>query len=235
MRDHHRVSVKRTLGGQEGLVLLSTLLILSAVSLVAVGMSGDTTTALQIAGNRRLAQQSFHLADGGADIGTHVVLDYLYPDAVDPNSDFPLYDDVVTLMGGKLQMTHFRTDANIMADIKGYPTNDNQQDPDLQDLAAYPADLSFDLLPGSGIPFEDSTVLVDVDRLKAKYLVGSSIEFAAGYEGIGKGAGAGSVAVFYGIRSRAAGTVAAGDPQPSIHGQIGTVYRKVSQVVGGGE
>ncbi len=234
MRDQ-RVSMKRTLGGQEGMVLLSTLLILSAVSLVAVGMSGDTTTALQVAGNRRLAQQSFHLADGGADLGTHVVLDYLYPDAVDPDSDFPLYDDVVSLMDGKLQMTHFRTDSNIMSDIKGYPGNDNQEDPDLQDLTAYPADFSFELVAGSGIPFEDSTVLVDVDRLKSKYLVGSSIEFAAGYEGIGKGAGAGSVAVFYGIRSRAANTVAMGDPQPRIHGQVGTVYRKVSQVVGGGE
>jgi hypothetical protein len=122
-----------------------------------------------------------------------------------------------------------------MSDIKGYPGNDNKDDPDIENLALYPPDVSFELTAASGIPFEDSTVLVDVDRLKSKYLAGSSIEFAAGYEGIGKGAGAGSVAVYYGIRSRAASTVAAGDPQPRIHGQVGTVYRKVSQVVGGGE
>ena len=66
MRDK-RTSTTGTLAGQEGMVLLSTLLILSAVSLIAVGMSGDTTTALQVAGNRRLTQQAFHLADGGAD------------------------------------------------------------------------------------------------------------------------------------------------------------------------
>ncbi len=220
--------------GQEGMVLLSTLLILAAVSLVAVGMSGDTTTALQVAGNRRAAQQDFQLADGGADVGAYAVLDYLYPDAVDPDTDFPPYDDTISLLGGNLLMTHFQTDPNIMADIKGYPGNDNADDPDLDNLALHPADISFDLTPAAGIPFEKSTVLVDVDRLKAKYLVGSSIEFAAGYEGIGKGAGAGSVAVYYGIRSRAARTVAAGDAQPRIHGQVGTVYRKVSQVVGGG-
>jgi len=230
-----RTSITGTLADQEGMVLLSTLLILSAVSLVAVGMSGDTTTALQVAGNRRLSQQAFHLADGGADLGAHVVLDYLYPDAVDPDSDFPLYDDTISLMAGKLEMTHFKTDPNLMSDIKGYPGNDNDDDPDIENLALYPPDLSFELTAASGIPFEDSTVLVDVDRLKSKYLVGSSIEFAAGYEGIGKGAGAGSVAVYYGIRSRAASTVAMGDPQPRIHGQVGTVYRKVSQVVGGGE
>ena len=234
MRDR-RASVTDTLAGQEGMVLLSSLLILSAVALVAVGMSGDTTTALQVAGNRRLTQQAFHLADGGADLGTHVVLDYLYPDAVDPDTDFPLYDDVISLMDGKLKMTHFRTDPNLLADIKGYPGNDNQNDPDMENLALYPPDVSFELTAASGIPFEDATVLVDVDRLKSRYMEGSSIEFAAGYEGIGKGSGAGSVAVYYGIQSRAAGTVALSDPQPRIHGQVGTVYRKVSQVVGGGE
>ena len=234
MKNNH-ASVTRVVAGQEGMVLLSTLLILSAVSLVAVGMSGDTTTALQVAGNRRLSQQAFQMADGGADLGTHVILDYLYPDAVDPATDYPLYDDTLSLMAGKLQMTHFRTDPNLLADIKGYPGNDNEDDPDLENLALYPPDLSFDLTAASDIPFGDTTVLVDVDRLKAKYLVGSSIEFAAGYEGIGKGAGAGSVAVYYGIRSRAASTVASGDPQPRIHGQVGTVYRKVSQVVGGSD
>jgi hypothetical protein len=217
------------------MVLLSTLLILSAVSLVAVGMSGDTTTALQVAGNRRITEQHFHLADGGADLGVHVVLDYLYPDAVDPDTDFPVYDDSISLIDGSLAMTHFQTDPGLLSDIKGYPGNDNQEDMDIENLALYPPDISFDLTADSSLPYSDATVLVDVDRLKAKYLHGSSIEFAAGYEGIGKGAGAGSVAVYYGIRSRAATTVVDGDPQPRIHGQVGTVYRKVSQVVGGGE
>jgi hypothetical protein len=229
-----RTTLRRVLAGQEGMVLLSTLLILSAVSLVAVGMSGDTTTALQVAGNRRVSQQDFQLADGGADLGVHVILDYLYPDAVDPATDFPTYDDSISLIGGNLTMTHFRTDPNILADIKGYAGNDNENDMDMANLALYPPDIAFDLTAGTGLPYPDATVYVDVDRLKAKYLVGSSIEFAAGYEGIGKGAGAGSVAVYYGLRSRAADTVDAGDPQPRIYGQVGTVYRKVSQVVGGG-
>ena len=235
MRDNRGYFTRTVAGREEGLVLLSTLLILSAVSLVAVGMSGDTTTALQVAGNRRMSQQAFQLADGGADLGAHVVLDYLYPDAVDPAADFPAYEDTIVLMDGKLTMTHFQTDPDILSDIKGYPGNDNDEDPDLGNLALYPPDISFDLTAGPGLHFADSTVLVDVDRLKVMYMHGSSIEFAAGYEGVGKGAGAGSLAVFYGIEARAAGTVNAGDPQPRIHGQVGTVFRKVSQIVGGGE
>jgi hypothetical protein len=234
MRDK-QTSLTGVLTGREGMVLLSTLLILAAVSLVAVGMSGDTSTSLQIAGNRRVSQQNFHLADGGVDVGVQVLLDYLYPDAVDPDADFPAYDDTISLMGGKLTMTHFRTDANIMLDIKGYSGNDNEHDPDFDNLALYPADISFDLIPASGLPLSNSTVYVDIDRLSAKYLVGSSIEFASGYEGIGKGAGAGSVAVYYGVEARGATTVDAADPQPRIYGQVGTVYRKVSHVVGGGE
>ena len=35
-------------------------------------------------------------------------------------------------------MTHFKTDPNLMADIKGYPGNDNQHDPDIEDLASEP-------------------------------------------------------------------------------------------------
>ncbi len=220
---------------ERGMVLLSTLLILSAVSLIAVSMSGDTSTALQIAGYRRQVQQDFQLADGGVDVGVHVLLDYLYPDAVDPDTDYPAYDDTITLVPGRLSMTHFYRDVNLLADIKGYPGNDNEDDPDFENPALHPPDISFELVPGSGLPLSESAVFLDVDRLKVKYMVGSSIEFASGYEGIGKGAGAGSVAVYYGVRSRGATAVSVGDPRSRIRAEVGTVYRKVSQIVGGGE
>lgn len=221
--------------GQDGMVLLSTLLVLTAVSLLAVGMTGDTTTAMRIASNQKLIKQHFHLADGGADLGVHLLLDYLYPDAVDPDTDFPAYEDSVPLIDGFLTMTQFKTDENLLADIKGYPENDNDVDPDPDNLALYPYDVSFALTVDGGLPYEDARVTLDVDRLRAKYLVGSSIEFAAGYEGVGKGAGAGSVAVLYGIRAKAHVKNADGDPTPPMYSEVGTVYRKVSQVVGGGE
>ena len=50
-------SYERLLGNNSGMALISTLLILGAVSLIAVGMSGDTSTVLKIAGNRKQLKQ----------------------------------------------------------------------------------------------------------------------------------------------------------------------------------
>jgi hypothetical protein len=209
------------LKGEQGMVLISSLLILAAVSLMAFGLAGDATTEVRIAGNRRFYQQAFNLSDGGTNVGTHVLLDHLY-DAVDPETDYP-GDGEIPLIEGSLYMSHFVMDPNILADIKGFSDNDNAQDP-----GNGKPDVSFDLSSksGGGNP-DDSTIIVDIDHLKAKLLAGSSIEFAAGYEGVGKGAGAGSVAIYYAVSSSTAVN--------SAKSEVVTVYRKVSNIIGGGQ
>lgn len=211
--------------GERGMALFSALIILAAVSLVAVGLSSDTSSEMKIAGNRRVHQQAFQLADGGADLAIQVLLDHLYPDIADPENDYPPYDTSVSLLDGELTMNHFQRDVNLMKDIQGYDGNDNDLDP-----GNGSPDISFDLhpYPESGLPFADTHVVVDIDRLRVGYVHGSSIEYAAGYEGVGKGAAAGSVIVVFGVTSTATPS-----NSPSVSPEVVVVYRKVSQIIGG--
>ena len=206
--------------GRDGMVLFSSLLILASVSLLAFGLASDATTELRIAGNRRLNEQAFNISDGGANVGVQVVLDHLY-EAVDPAVDYPGEEEIPLITDG-LFMSHFRMDANLLADMKGYPGNDNAQDPE-----SAPADVYFELSSQAGASKPDSSVVVDIDRIGAKLMAGTSVEFAAGYEGVGKGAGAGSVGIFYAVDSIAT--------RESARSDVTTVYRKVSNVLSGAE
>lgn len=211
------------LAQEDGMVLISALLILASVSLIALGMSSDTASDVRIAGNRKQIEQAFHLADGAADMGVQVILDHM-DDAVDPEEDYP-DSSTFTLLDGKLYLENFSMDADIYADIQGYPENDNEADP-----GNGRPDVAFALTAPSGTTFAATNVSIDIDRLGADYVAGSSIEFAAGYEGVGKGAGAGSVAVYLAIHSRT-------NPQANaaLTSEVTTVYRKVSHVIGGGQ
>ncbi len=221
----------RALLRQDGMVLLSTLLILASVSLMAIGMSSDTASDVKIAGNRKLIEQTFHLADGAADVGVQILLDY-FNDAVDPESDYPGPGAVFPLAGGAFYLKDLRLHETLHADIKGYPENDNEED-----SVNHNPDIAFTLEGPSGSSlFTTLDVAIDIDRLGASYLPGSSIEFAGGYEGVGKGASAGSVAVYYAVHTQASPpprqTPAGGGPPP-LASQITTVYRKVSHIVDG--
>ena len=224
----HRIYPYRCLKQQDGMALVSALMILAAVSLMAVGMSGDASTEPKISGNKKQHQQAFNLADGGADIGVHALLDHIYYEVVDPSNDYPQSGDIIPLVPGYINMKYFGIDQDLEADIYGYDDSDNLSDP----ANGYP-DISFELVAtDSQLPFKDSTVHIDIDRLREKILAGSSIAFAAGYEGVGQGAAGGSVAVFYGVRAEAFPTDSA---SASASSEIAVVYRKVSNVLGGSD
>lgn len=208
---------------QDGMVLISALLILASVSLIALGMSSDTTSDVRGAGNRKQSEQAFHLADGAADLGVQVILDHM-DDAVDPEEDYP-DTSAFPLVDGKLYLENFRMDADLYADIQGYTENDNEADP-----GNGRADVAFSLTASSDAAFAATDVTIDIDRVGVRYLVGSSVEFAAGYEGVGKGAGAGSVAVYLAVH-----TLTNPQANPALTSEVTTVYRKVSQVIGGGQ
>lgn len=214
-----RAERREFLASHEGMVLISSLLILASVSLLAFGLAGDSTTELRIAGNKRLRQQAFDLADGGTNVGVQALLDYLN-EAVDPDQDYPDPQAEVELVEGTLYLRNFQLDPTMRDDIMGYngPT---------------PGTISFEISsnPGGTDP-SDSNVTIEIQRLSAKLLAGSSIEFAAGYEGVGKGAGTGSIGVYYSIDSRATNPVQSPTPARS---EVATVFRKVSNVIAGAQ
>jgi len=73
------------------------------------------------------------------------------------------------------------------------------------------ADVTCDSNSGDG-----PTALVDIDEMMTGFLPGSAIEFASGYEGIGKGAGSG-YATYYRINSSGSGLM-------NSTSNVGSVY-----------
>ncbi|HDM89956.1 MAG: hypothetical protein DRQ06_00730 [Candidatus Hydrothermota bacterium] len=69
-------------------------------------------------------------------------------------------------------------------------------------------------------------VKVEIKRLFAAHVTGGAVEFAAGYEGLGKGSAGGGTAVYYRIISTARG------PRSS-RVQIEALYRKSINIHGG--
>jgi len=207
------------------MVLFSALLILLSVSLLAVGMNSDTSSDVKIAGNRRLSQQSFHMADGAARLGVQVLRDFVENEA-DPLSEYPDSATSIPVVAGKLYLENLAMDAGIVSDIQGYDDNDNASDPENG-----VSDVSFTMSSPSDSTFTRTDVGIDVDRLSSSYLPGSSIEFASGYEGVGKGAGSGSVAVYYLVRAE---TVPV-QGNNAVSSEVSIVYRKVSGIVDSGK
>lgn len=77
-------------------------------------------------------------------------------------------------------------------------------DPDTQDVA---------------FVIDSQTVTVDIDKMYAKWMGGTAIEFAAGYEGVGKSGGTGFY-TYYRINATGFGLVLS-------NAEVGTIYRYV--------
>ena len=81
--------------------------------------------------------------------------------------------------------------------------------------------LSFDPDANTDVSFssDDQSVDIDIDKMYVKYMGGSSVEFASGTEGVGKGASSGFYSYY---RINATGTGLA-----SSEAQVGSIYRYV--------
>ncbi len=174
-------------GNEKGLALVvGTLLLLVATAVGVIALSTSTTNVM-ISGNQRLSETNFAAADSGVSVSIPIIETAASERGI-LQSDYPN----ITLDLDDTSPANSIPD--LVDDLIG--TQDNQAA--LDNVAENP-DLTFVL---------DSTpISVDVDYLYSAYAPGSAIEFASGYEGIGKGAGAGGGVVFYGINSLAEGSV----------------------------
>ncbi len=167
------------INSESGMALVVSLLLLLVATVVGLTALSTSTTNVMIAGNQRLMEINFSGADSGVSVTIPVIETTAYDRAISST-----YTGLVT------------DTANFVNEITGALAMNN-------DTALAAPDLQFAL--GSGAAA--TTVSMDVDYLYSGYPEGSSIEFAAGYEGLGKGAAAGGMEVYYSIRSSSAGVV----------------------------
>jgi PilX N-terminal len=157
--------------GQKGAILLVTMMILLALTVLGIAAISTTTSELRIAGNAKFQNMVFYGADGGG------------------RTYGPLLKSAID--NRLLSTAPPVADPNLFSEIMGMwvsPPNDGVSDTPTN----YP-DLSMTAGP--------ITVGVDIDRVQQRFLSGGAIEFAAGYEGIGASSVSGGIGIYYKIDS----------------------------------
>lgn len=182
------------LSNEQGFVLVISLLLLVVATVIGMLALATSTTEVMIAGNARLREINFSLADSGIELSRPIIENTVFNEAVDLTR-YPIIND-----------TNLATE---LVGITGSIPN-----PDNPANNSSEADIRF----RSGV----NTILVDIDYYFASPPVGGAIEFASGYEGLGKGAGAGGAQIYYRINSYSVG------PLGSMMG-TGALYRYVTK------
>jgi len=180
----------RIVNNEKGVALIvGTLLLLVATAVGVIALSTSTTNVM-ISGNQRLSEINFAAADSGVSVSIPVIKSSISERSIDPKYIDP----------PKGALTVDNSDSDPANGIPDFIDELVGASPVNSDTASEKPDMWFSL--------NDTTVNVDVDYLYRGYAKGSAIEFASGYEGIGKGAGSkGSVEVYYAINSLGIGNV----------------------------
>ncbi len=168
------------------MALISALLLIMIVSLMAVGISSDTSMDVRIAGYQKFKAVSFGYAESGSSAATEILEENIF-DAGWPGGimsfSYPLlsgrYNGTVTIDDGDFYM-------------KANPSNNR--------VVNMTGDIKADII---------------IQRLLSMLATGGAIQMSAGYEGVGKGAGAGGVHVIYDIETLGRGS----DSAESLLGQ----------------
>lgn len=192
---------KCLLKDQQGMALISALLLLLVVSLMAVGVSMDTSMDVRIAAYQRFKARSFGFAESAGMAATDILEDNIYDagwDNPSPPSAFTYpnlsveYDDVdPTSTIDILQDGVFYMDEN---------TGESQ-------IMNFNGEIDADII---------------TQRIVSKLAKGGAIQVAAGYAGVGKGMGGGGAHVIYNF-------IASGVDSDQAETDIGIHFRHVTK------
>lgn len=168
--------VSSVINNEKGVILLTVLILLFIGTLIGVIALNNSTVEIQIAAYENKVSTLFATTEAGLDLAVPIIEETLDRGALTPSS---------MTIGG-----HTVTPAsNLLGEILNVA---NVYD---TDTAAGSPDISIPTLEGSEIK-------IDIDRLYTEVIPGGALEMAAGYEGEGKGAAGGGMAIYYRIHSR---------------------------------
>ncbi|NOZ70284.1 MAG: hypothetical protein GXP46_13845 [Deferribacteres bacterium] len=174
-----------------GYILVTVLLLLLVLTIVGMSAIGTSSLENMLSGNIRLKERNIAKAEGGADISPAVIEETVR------TQDTKNFADIIN-------------DPSLPSELRSTPF-----DPDGTPDASNNPDLAIDIHPDN--PGVD--VLVDIDKMYTKWMGGTAIEFASGYEGVGKSGGSGFY-TFYRINST-------GNDVISSSSCVGCIYRYV--------
>jgi len=163
--------LNRPLSGERGMALISALLLLLVVSLMAVGLSMDTSMDVRISAYQRFMARSFGFADAGLMAAS---------DILEENAFESGWTDPVPFIFPRQSPAYAGGNIMILQDGAFYL----DRNPNLQDIIKMTGDLQADIA---------------TQYVSSQLAVGGAIQIAAGYSGTGKGTGGGGGFILYNL------------------------------------
>lgn len=187
---------------EEGFVLILSLLILVVLTIIGITATSTTTLELQIAGNDKIAGETFHKADGAIEAGIEILeQNIVCPsgfsaapagfDSGDPDTSF-------SIAGIDIYDNLFYLDV-IKDDVAGAAAT--------QSLYALPSDTVRSVrIPDNPSNRTDTAPHTNIAAFGAtRFIAGNAIQMAAGYEGRGKGLAGGGGEIVYEVHAQHTG------------------------------
>ena len=177
--------------GEEGIALVTTLVILLMMTVLGVGAVAVTALENRIAGFQRTGESATSAAESCVGTSVNIIQQTL------ASSNLTVPAVFVSAAGPVLTSAEVAVNPTLSMEISGQSDNHT------------------DMVTGAGVTGPDYSlqingysVLGDIDRLYLIGKAGSGMQFAAGYEGAGSGTAGGGADIVYRIDCRATLTAA---------------------------
>lgn len=177
---------------ERGIALVIVMLLLISMTVIGFLSIAMTTTNITIGGNKKLKKQNLHAGESVIEVSAPFIESAAYERAIP--SDY----------------SSLTFSSDVITEILGMhaPPEDTVDNPRNA--------------PDVNFAVGGMNVIGDIDYLYATTVVGGALEFASGYEGVGKGLGQSGAIVFYRINSLAQGPI-------NSSARVGAIYRYVTK------
>lgn len=169
---------------ESGYILVTGMVFILIISLVTISTMNSTTLDYKISSNESFKNIAFQSSETGRTISGDALGHFIYHQSWDglPLSGLTIYNDYDPSTDGKIDTE------------------------DLYDTTSLNNDISYNAT-GTGI--ETVTSQISIIKSPGVKSAGSGLQQLSGYEGLGKGAGAGGIHLLYEIRSTGQGAAGA--------------------------
>jgi len=164
-----------------GSALIVTILVLLLLTVIGIFAVSTSTVEMRISGIDREWREAFYTGDSGGSVGMHVVREILHEVPSSVADLDPPWDNASVINADLFS----GTSPELYTDGRN-PDTPESEPPDVKSQGDS-ANLGLSA---------DTQLRVDIDRLNACQLAGGGTEFAAAYEGLGKGV-AGAVGIVF--------------------------------------
>ncbi len=166
------------INNEKGSLMVIAIVILALLTIVGLSITTTTSIELQIAGNDKLYKRAFYTADGGTEVGSELLEQNLGCVGIGFTET-----DIGDSSDTAIRVLNASFGDNTSA------TEPSENDPDFFFPVTFATDST---IPHTNVTVGGNTALS----------TGTAIQMAAGYEGKGKGAGAGGAYILYDMYSQ---------------------------------